>query len=105
MFSDLAGFTALSRRTNRPDLVGILNNIFTTFDLIVERHGLEKIKTIGDAYMLARGYSGGGDDHAQAVADTALEMMDALARLERKPAGTDLRDAGGHEHRAHRRGA
>ena len=90
MFSDLAGFTALSRRTAPADLVGILNGIFTTFDLIVERQGLEKIKTIGDAYMLVGGIPVARDDHAHAVADTALEMMDALARLNAAN-GTDLK--------------
>lgn len=90
MFADLVGFTAMSRRTAPADLVGILNGIFTTFDLIVERSGLEKIKTIGDSYMLAGGIPLQRDDHAQAVADVALEMIVALDRLNAAN-GTDLK--------------
>ena len=90
MFADLVGFTALSRRTAPADLVGILNGIFTTFDLLVERSCLEKIKTIGDAYMLAGGIPLPRDDHAQAVADVALEMIAALDRLNAAN-GTELK--------------
>ncbi|NWG72687.1 MAG: response regulator [Parvularculaceae bacterium] len=90
MFADLVGFTALSRRTAPGDLVGILNGIFTTFDLLVERSCLEKIKTIGDAYMLAGGIPVPRDDHAQAVADVALEMVRAMDRMNAAN-GTDLK--------------
>ena len=90
MFADLVGFTALSRRTPPGDLVGILNGIFTTFDLLVERSCLEKIKTIGDSYMLAGGIPVPRDDHAQAVADVALEMIAALDRLNAAN-GTELK--------------
>jgi len=90
MFADLVGFTAMSRRTAPADLVGILNGIFTTFDLLVERSCLEKIKTIGDSYMLAGGIPLERDDHAQAVADVALEMIGALDRMNAAN-GTDLR--------------
>lgn len=90
MFADLVGFTALSRRTAPADLVGILNGIFTTFDLLVERSCLEKIKTIGDSYMLAGGIPLARDDHAQAVADVALEMIIALDRMNAAN-GTDLK--------------
>ncbi|MBX3734922.1 MAG: response regulator [Verrucomicrobiae bacterium] len=90
MFADLVGFTALSRRTAPADLVKVLNGIFTAFDLLVERHRLEKIKTIGDSYMLAGGIPVSREDHAQAVADAALEMIDALDRLNAAN-GTDLK--------------
>lgn len=90
MFADLVGFTALSRRTAPGDLVGILNGIFTTFDLLVERSCLEKIKTIGDAYMLAGGIPVPREDHAQAVADVALEMIAAMDRLNAAN-GTELK--------------
>ena len=90
MFADLVGFTALSRRTPPGDLVGILNGIFTTFDLIVEKQGLEKIKTIGDSYMLAGGIPIHRDDHAQAVADVSMEMIAALERLNAAN-GTELK--------------
>ena len=90
MFADLVGFTALSRRTAPGDLVGILNGIFTSFDLLVERSCLEKIKTIGDSYMLAGGIPLQRDDHAQAVADVALQMITALDRMNAAN-GTDLK--------------
>lgn len=90
MFADLVGFTALSRRTAPADLVGILNGIFTAFDLLVERSCLEKIKTIGDSYMLAGGIPISREDHAQAVADVALEMVATLDRMNAAN-GTDLK--------------
>ena len=90
MFADLVGFTAMSRKTDPADLVAILNGIFTAFDLIVEKNKVEKIKTIGDCYMLVGGLPTHRDDHAQAVAATALEMQQALAKLNEKN-GTDLK--------------
>ena len=89
MFADLCGFTALSRKTTPADLVSMLNGIFTAFDLIVEKHGVEKIKTIGDCYMLVGGIPLHRGDHAAAVAECALEMLDALAALNRET-GTEL---------------
>ena len=89
MFADLCGFTALSRKTTPADLVSMLNGIFTAFDHIVEKRGVEKIKTIGDCYMLVGGIPLHRDDHAAAVAECALEMLDALAALNRDN-GTEL---------------
>ncbi len=89
MFADLCGFTALSRKTTPADLVSMLNGIFTAFDHIVEEHGVEKIKTIGDCYMLVGGLPLHRDDHATVVADCALAMIDALAALNRE-SGTEL---------------
>ena len=90
MFADLVGFTAMSRKTDPADLVAILNGIFTAFDLIVEKNKIEKIKTIGDCYMLVGGLPTHRDDHAQAVVNSALEMMDALAKINERN-GTDLK--------------
>ncbi|MEI7862184.1 MAG: adenylate/guanylate cyclase domain-containing protein [Planctomycetota bacterium] len=81
MFADLCGFTALSRKTTPADLVSMLNSIFTAFDLIVEKYGVEKIKTIGDCYMLVGGLPINRDDHAEAVADAAMEMVEALEKI------------------------
>jgi len=81
LFADLCGFTKLSRKTSPADLVSMLNEIFTTFDDIVKNQGVEKIKTIGDCYMLVGGLPNPRDDHAHAVADTALEMVQALERI------------------------
>jgi class 3 adenylate cyclase len=90
MFADLCGFTALSRKTNPADLVTMLNGIFTAFDIIVERHGVEKIKTIGDCYMMVGGLPTQRDDHARVVASAALEMIHALEKLNQLN-GTDLK--------------
>ncbi len=89
MFADLCGFTALSRKTTPADLVTMLNGIFTSFDTIVEKHGVEKIKTIGDCYMLVGGLPTHREDHAQVVADVALEMVQALNHLNQVN-GTEL---------------
>ena len=89
MFADLCGFTALSRKTTPADLVSMLNGIFTAFDHIVEEHGVEKIKTIGDCYMLVGGIPLHRDDHAAAVAECALEMIAALEAINRAN-GTEL---------------
>ena len=83
LFMDLVGFTKLSRTTTAEKLVKMLNAIFSTFDLLVERSGLEKIKTIGDSYMLVSGAPKDREDHAQAAADLALAMIDALAKINR----------------------
>ncbi len=78
LFADIVGFTALSARSDPQELVRMLNGIFSDFDLIAERHGLEKIKTIGDAYMAAAGLPDPRDDHADAVMRAAVEMLAAL---------------------------
>jgi class 3 adenylate cyclase len=89
MFADLVGFTPLSRTTHPDILVSMLNQIFTAFDNIVEKHGAEKIKTIGDCYMMVGGLPISRDDHAKVVADSALEMIDALAHINQQN-GTQL---------------
>jgi class 3 adenylate cyclase len=81
LFADIVGFTQLSARTAPEDIVGLLNQVFTRFDELAERHGLEKIKTIGDAYMVAGGLPRPCDGHAEAVAEMALDMRDAIADL------------------------
>ncbi len=81
LFSDLVGFTELSAGVSASDLVEKLNQIFIAFDRLSEKHGLEKIKTIGDAYMLVGGLPTQRDDHVEAVADMAIEMLDEIAWL------------------------
>jgi class 3 adenylate cyclase/PAS domain-containing protein len=92
LFADLVGFTELSSRLPADEIVRILNKVFSTFDALAESHGLEKIKTIGDAYMAVGGLAlePDGSDHAEAVADTALAMVDAVERLA-AASGYDLR--------------
>lgn len=78
LFADLVGFTRLSTRVSATRLVHLLNVLFSDFDRLSVQFGLEKIKTIGDAYMLAGGLLAPCSDHAEAVADMALAMRDAL---------------------------
>ena len=82
LFADIVDFTPLSARHSAIEVVELLNRVFSAFDELAARFGLEKIKTIGDAYMVAGGLSsdGAGDD-AERVADMALEMIDAVARV------------------------
>lgn len=75
LFADLAGFTDLSRKMSANDLVNLLNDLFSRFDKLAAEHGAEKIKTIGDAYMVATGLSGSVADHAEKIADLALGMQ------------------------------
>jgi class 3 adenylate cyclase len=89
MFADLCGFTALSRKTTPDALVRMLNELFTAFDNIVENHRVEKIKTIGDCYMLVGGLPNHRDDHAHVVADAAIDMVEALETINKKN-GTEL---------------
>jgi class 3 adenylate cyclase len=79
LFGDIAGFTPMSAEMSPQDLVATLDEVFTAFDDIAQRHGLEKIKTIGDAYMAVGGVPTARADHAQAVARMALEMRDLIA--------------------------
>jgi len=87
LFADMVGFTAMSRTMTASALVEVLGGLFSRFDLITEKHGLEKIKTIGDCYMLAGGVPEPRDDHAQAVVDAAMEMCTALETMHEQTGG------------------
>ena len=76
LFADLVDFTPMSATMSPPELVGLLNTVFTTFDGFVDELGLEKIKTVGDAYMVAAGVPQGRPDHAHAIAELALRIRD-----------------------------
>jgi class 3 adenylate cyclase len=89
LFADVVDFTPLTERTRPERVVGLLDLIFSEFDTLAERHGLEKIKTIGDAYMVASGLPSPRADHADAMADMALDMRAAVGRL-CGPLGIDL---------------
>lgn len=78
LFADFVGFTELSSRLSAPELVGVLGRVFSAFDGLALKFGVEKIKTIGDAYMVACGLFDDRDDHAHAVADMALAMAETL---------------------------
>jgi class 3 adenylate cyclase len=84
LFADIVGFTELSRRLSAGEVVALLNDLFTRFDRLAEKHGVEKIKTIGDGYMAAAGVPTGRSDHAEAIAKLALEMREAVTEFARQ---------------------
>jgi class 3 adenylate cyclase len=83
LFSDLVGFTKLSSRLSAEDLVRLMNRLFSEFDRLALSLGIEKIKTIGDSYMLVGGLPEPRADHAHAVADMALAMIAAVEQMNR----------------------
>jgi class 3 adenylate cyclase len=81
LFADIVSFTQLSVSLPPASLVELLNQIFSTFDQLVEQHGLEKIKTIGDAYLAVGGLPMPRPNHVEAVAELALAMQAAIAQF------------------------
>jgi adenylate cyclase len=90
LFADLIGFTPIAERLPAEEVVVLLDEIFSGFDELVARYGLEKIKTIGDGYLAAAGIPMPRADHAEAAARLALAMRQALAEL-RAASGLSLR--------------
>ncbi|HLO22919.1 MAG TPA: adenylate/guanylate cyclase domain-containing protein [Methyloceanibacter sp.] len=90
MFSDLVGFTELSKRLGAARTVALLDHIVTEFDRLAARHGVEKIKTIGDGYMAVTGVSVPRADHLPCLARMALGLPDLVERLSAAH-GVDLR--------------
>ncbi|CAN5174386.1 hypothetical protein BH18GEM1_BH18GEM1_14410 [soil metagenome] len=78
LFADISGFTGLSARLSAEEIVGLLNGVFIEFDQIAREHGVEKIKTIGDAYMVVGGLPVSQPDHLERIARAALAMLDRL---------------------------
>ncbi len=78
LFADVADFTPWSERLQPAEVVGYLDHLFSHFDELAERYGLEKIKTIGDCYMVAAGVPSPRPDHARALALMALDMLEAM---------------------------
>lgn len=78
LFSDFLGFTEISSEMDPSGLVSELNSLFSEFDLMCERRQVEKIKTIGDAYMAVGGLPGTREDHASAVAELAIGMVHSI---------------------------
>lgn len=88
LFADIAGYTKRASDTAPTDLVRFLDRLYTDLDALVDRHGLEKVKTSGDSYMVVSGVPQERPDHLEAIASFALDMADAVA---------DLTDARGRE--------
>lgn len=80
LFADMVGFTPLSAELPPVEMVELLNEAFSFFDSLLDKYGVEKIRTIGDSYMVASGVPKGRSDHAQALVCMALEMRDFTAR-------------------------
>lgn len=92
LFADIGNFTELSQSMPPDDLVAMLNEVFSEFDVITERYGLEKIKTIGDAYMVAGGIPEPMEDHCEAIALMALDMQHIMeAKIRNTYQGLKLR--------------
>jgi adenylate cyclase len=81
LFADIAGYTERAGDTSPEELVAFLDDLYTSLDVLVTRHGLEKIKTSGDAYMVVSGVPRPRPDHVEALADLALDVADAVAGL------------------------
>jgi len=89
LFADVVNFTRLSTEISPPELVELLNQIFSQFDRLTATYGLEKIKTVGDEYMVAGGLPVPKADHCTAIANMALDMQQAIAQF-RSPDGSAL---------------
>lgn len=89
LFVDIVGFTPLSTRMSPGDLIVMLNDVFSAFDALAERYGVEKIKTIGDEYMVVGGLPDRTPDHLERIAAMALDVRDVVART-RVPCGGEL---------------
>ncbi|WP_370501403.1 adenylate/guanylate cyclase domain-containing protein [Mycolicibacterium sp. jd] len=88
LFADIAGYTKRASETPPSELVRFLDRLYTDLDALVDRHGLEKVKTSGDSYMVVSGVPNPRADHLEALALLALDMADAVA---------DLKDSQGHD--------
>jgi len=82
LFADIVEFTRLSATMSAGELVSVLNEVFTVFDRLVDDYGLEKVKTIGDAYMVVGGMPELTDDHTERVASMALDLADAVGQID-----------------------
>jgi class 3 adenylate cyclase len=89
LFADIVGFTRMSQTTSPEALVTMLDDVFSLFDRLAEQHGLEKIKTIGDSYMVVAGIPQPSANHAQAIARMGLDMIAALSDYSKRT-GSDL---------------
>ena len=98
LFADIVGFTPLTERLSASNVVGLLDRVFARWDALAAEHGVEKIKTIGDAYMVAGGIPTRRPDHTEAIADMALAMGPEIAPLSSRDR-TCAAGANRHRHR------
>ena len=89
LFADVAGFTPWTTRTDPDRVIGLLDDLFTRFDAVAATHRIEKLKTMGDAYMAVAGAPEARDDHAMAAIGAARDMLEAVAAW-RGASGVDL---------------
>jgi adenylate cyclase len=89
LFADISGFVPLARRLGASETVTLLNTLVSMFDDLAERHGVEKIKTIGDAYMVASGVPVATPDYAARLARMAIDMMEVVKEV-REETGYEL---------------
>jgi PAS domain S-box-containing protein len=89
MFADIVGFTQMASSLSPIELIDLLNQVFSAFDRLSEKHDLEKIKTVGDAYMVVGGLPMRRADHAEAIAEMALDIQSAIAQF-REETGKDF---------------
>jgi class 3 adenylate cyclase/ligand-binding sensor domain-containing protein len=81
IFTDMVGFTKIAARVSAEELITMLNRMFSEFDRLAEKHNVEKIKTIGDAYMAVAGVPIPSDNHTESIADMALDMLEAIRSI------------------------
>ena len=89
LFADIAGYTKRASDTTPSELVRFLDRLYTDLDALVDRHGLEKVKSSGDSYMVVSGVPEPRDDHLEALACLALDITDAVADL-KDPQGREV---------------
>jgi len=101
VLTDFVGFTASTEKLSAEELVEVLHSYFTTFDHIISKYGLEKLKTIGDSYMFVSGLPQRSGSHPVDAVMAALEMVHAVERMAGNP--VDWKDAGWHSYRSRNR--
>ncbi|WP_199245806.1 adenylate/guanylate cyclase domain-containing protein [[Phormidium] sp. ETS-05] len=88
LFADIVGFSKLATRVSPTQLVGMMNEVFSAFDYLADYYQLEKIKTIGDAYMVVAGLPVERSDHADAIANIALDMQSSIETINKNSSET-----------------
>lgn len=91
LFADIVNFTEISEKIPPTEVVGLLNAVFSHFDRLADKYRVEKIKTIGDAYMVVGGVPDPQDHHAEGIADMALEMCEVIEKIDLFPMKITMR--------------